>query len=422
MPTREQVRKNRKPLINPRSPRPAVQALKTEEQSPHPAALLKRAELAPGSLTSRDARHLQHSIGNRSTGRLLAGPARKNETGLPENLKAGIEALSGVSLDDVQVHYHSPKPVQMEALAYTQGSDIHLSAGQEKHLAHEAWHVVQQKQGRVKPTVETKKGSVNDSDGLENEAEVMGNKAQQMKTDRGSHSAGCGCPACSSTAGKGGLQDARPGHLHSQAKQPGPEASGGVIQRVCAKCGSNKHSTNACPVSKKDRDEHEQQVKAFKAAKQKTLETLKGQEESSGKKKGKAGTGAFLSKHVASPGLSLDKSSKKVASTRTWGERTSGKSTVIGMSDKDIQKESRYQVEGLKFSEANITDSGVAPKFGVNKPTKFDYPTKTSTVTSDSQGKRDIKEGQVELAKPVLGMQGTKIHHLEGVKKEDGEE
>lgn len=419
MSTREQTRKYRKSPIKPRSPRPAVQALKTVEQPPHPAALLKRAELAPGSLTAHDARHLQRSVGNRAAGRLLAGGAPENRTGLPEDIKAGIEALSGVSLDDVQVHYQSPKPVQMDASAYTQGTHIHLSAGQEKHLAHEAWHVVQQKQGRVKPTVETKKGGINDSDRLENEAEVMANKAQQIQANGSSHSAGCGCPACSSTASRGLLRGTAP----SPAKQAGPGASGGIIQRVCAKCGSSKHSTNACPVSKKDRDEHEQQVKAFKAAKQQTLETLKAQEESSGKKKGsKSGTGAFMSKHVASPGLSLDKSSKKVASTRTWGERTSGKSTVIGMSDQDIQKESRYQVEGLKFSEANVTGSGVAPKFGVNKPTKFDYPTKTSTVTSDGQGKRDIKEGQVELAKPVLGMQGTKIHHLEGVKKDEGDE
>lgn len=421
MPTREQARKNRKTPLKPRSPRPAVQALKTVEQPPHPAALVQRAELAPGSLTTRDAWHLQRSVGNRAASRLLAGPAQENQTGLPDDLKAGIEALAEVSLDDVQVHYQSPKPVQMDASAYTQGTHIHLSAGQEKHLAHEAWHVVQQKQGRVKPTVETKKGSTNDNDGLENEAEVMGNKAQQMRANESSHSAGCGCPACSSTASRGLLRETAPGPRQSQAKQSGPGASGGVIQRVCAKCGSHKHSTNACPVSKKDRDEHERQVKAFQAAKQQTLKT-KAQEESSGQKKGPSGTGAFMSKHVASPGLSLDKSSKKVASTRTWGERTSGKSTVIGMSDQDIQKESRYQVEGLKFSEANVTSSGVAPKFGVNKPTKFDYPTKTSTVTSDSQGKRDIKEGQVELAKPVLGMQGTKIHHLEGVKKDESDE
>ncbi|HAP61901.1 MAG TPA: hypothetical protein DCR93_21180, partial [Cytophagales bacterium] len=36
------------------------------------------------------------------------------------------------------------------------GTDIHLAPGQQKHLPHEAWHVVQQKQGRVKPTLQPK--------------------------------------------------------------------------------------------------------------------------------------------------------------------------------------------------------------------------------------------------------------------------
>ncbi len=72
-----------------------------------------------------------------------------NNTGLPDNLKTGIENLSGYSMDDVQVHYNSGKPAQLNVLAYAQGTDIHVAPGQEKHLLHEAWHVVQQKQGRV---------------------------------------------------------------------------------------------------------------------------------------------------------------------------------------------------------------------------------------------------------------------------------
>ena len=72
-------------------------------------------------------------------------------TGLPDNLKERIENLSGYSMDDVKVHYNSDKPTQLQAHAYTQGTDIYLAPGQEKHLPHEALHVVQQKQGRVKP-------------------------------------------------------------------------------------------------------------------------------------------------------------------------------------------------------------------------------------------------------------------------------
>jgi Domain of unknown function (DUF4157) len=101
----------------------------------------------------------------------------ENRTGLPDGLKSGIESLSGLSLDDVKVHYDSPKPSGLQALAYTQGTAIHVAPGQEEHLAHEAWHVVQQKQGRVKPTMQMKQARINDDPGLEKEAEVMGSRA-----------------------------------------------------------------------------------------------------------------------------------------------------------------------------------------------------------------------------------------------------
>lgn len=107
---------------------------------------------------------------------------KSSENGMPEDLKSGMENLSGISLADVKVHYNSSKPAQLNALAYAQGSDIHIAPGQERHLPHEAWHTVQQKQGRVKPTVQLQKGvPVNDDKSLEQEADVMGSKALQMK-------------------------------------------------------------------------------------------------------------------------------------------------------------------------------------------------------------------------------------------------
>ena len=100
-----------------------------------------------------------------------------NNTGMPDQLKAGVESLSGISMDHVKVHYNSPQPAQLSAYAYAQGSDIHLAPGQEQHLPHEAWHVVQQLQGRVQPTLQAKGVSINDNDGLEREADLMGSKA-----------------------------------------------------------------------------------------------------------------------------------------------------------------------------------------------------------------------------------------------------
>lgn len=109
-----------------------------------------------------------------------------NNTGLPDNIKSGVEALSGYSMDDVKVHYNSSKPAQLNAHAYAQGTDIHVASGQEQYLAHEAWHVVQQKQGRVQPTRQMKdKISVNEDEGLEHEADILGNKVVQSKCANG---------------------------------------------------------------------------------------------------------------------------------------------------------------------------------------------------------------------------------------------
>jgi hypothetical protein len=110
--------------------------------------------------------------------------AQANKTGMPDHLKAGVENLSGVAMDDVKVHYNSPKPSQIQALAYTQGTDIHVGPGQEQHLAHEAWHVIQQKQGRVQPTLQAKGQDINDDQGLEQEADLMGAKVTQTPSDQ----------------------------------------------------------------------------------------------------------------------------------------------------------------------------------------------------------------------------------------------
>lgn len=123
---------------------------------------------------------------------------RAAPNGLPAQLRSGIESLSGVDMSDVRIHRNSSKPAQLQALAYAQGSDIHLGPGQERHLPHEAWHVVQQKQGRVRPTQALRKGiAINDDAGLEHEADVMGAKALQMRPapaqgPRGASAAGGG--------------------------------------------------------------------------------------------------------------------------------------------------------------------------------------------------------------------------------------
>ena len=127
--------------------------------------------------TSSQSESLQRKADMANAAAQRAEAPRPNNTGMPDNLKAGIESLSGFSMDDVRVHYNSSKPATVQALAYTQGTDIHVAPGQEKHLPHEAWHVAQQMAGRVSPTTNINGMPVNDNAALEHEADVMGEKA-----------------------------------------------------------------------------------------------------------------------------------------------------------------------------------------------------------------------------------------------------
>ena len=144
------------------------------------AQLAEEEELLQGKLeTTQLAEEEELLQGKFSTNATAQLEEKPNNTGLPNQLKSGIESLSGMSMDGVQVHYNSDKPAQLNAHAYAQGADIHVAPGQEQHLPHEAWHVVQQAQGRVQPTTQMQGASVNDDAGLETEADVMGAKALQ---------------------------------------------------------------------------------------------------------------------------------------------------------------------------------------------------------------------------------------------------
>jgi hypothetical protein len=151
---------------------PAVSQRQVAEEEEKPAQLMEKPEEETAQLMA--TAQLEGGLEEEEKPAQL----KANNTNLPDNLKSGVENLSGVSMDDVKVHYNSDKPSQLQALAYAQGSDIHIGSGQEKHLPHEAWHVAQQKQGRVQATMQMKEGvPVNDDPALETEADVMGAKA-----------------------------------------------------------------------------------------------------------------------------------------------------------------------------------------------------------------------------------------------------
>ncbi|OJJ16775.1 hypothetical protein BKI52_33255 [marine bacterium AO1-C] len=112
--------------------------------------------------------------------------ANQQASGTPAKeaqVKANVGALTGVDVSDAQVHYNSNKPAQLKAEAYAQGNEVHLASGKEAHLGHELAHVVQQKQGRVQPTIQGNNGvGVNNDPKLEHEADVIGAQAMQAKT------------------------------------------------------------------------------------------------------------------------------------------------------------------------------------------------------------------------------------------------
>lgn len=148
-----------------------------EDNRPVMAAQRKMADLMQDSVRTRQL----HAGAAVTVQREAVAPA-PNRTGLPDQLKSGVESLSGMSMDHVKVHYNSSEPAQLNAHAYAQGSDIHIAPGQEQHLPHEAWHVVQQAQGRVQPTRQMKGAAVNDNQGLEAEADAMGARAMGIGT------------------------------------------------------------------------------------------------------------------------------------------------------------------------------------------------------------------------------------------------
>lgn len=107
-----------------------------------------------------------------------------NKTGIPDSLLRKFEEMSGFDLSEVRVYYNSDKPQQvgLDVLAYAEGLNIYISPGNEEHLEHELWHVVQQLEGRTKPTTTHNGEKIDDRKNMEDEATKEGNKAKRNKT------------------------------------------------------------------------------------------------------------------------------------------------------------------------------------------------------------------------------------------------
>lgn len=106
----------------------------------------------------------------------------KTERRTEKDLKTRFENMSGYSFGDVRIHYHSDKPMQVGAAAYTMGHDVYLGTGQEKYLGHELGHVLQQKRTQIPPNIQYKGIAINNDPGLEREADMLAAHAMEFPT------------------------------------------------------------------------------------------------------------------------------------------------------------------------------------------------------------------------------------------------
>lgn len=105
---------------------------------------------------------------------------------IPTPVRTKMEKAFNTSFADVNIH-EGAQAQAVNAIAYTQGNHIHFAPGQfnpdtisgQTLLGHELAHVVQQRQGRVKPTGAVKGLPLNDNLALEREADELGRKAAQ---------------------------------------------------------------------------------------------------------------------------------------------------------------------------------------------------------------------------------------------------
>jgi hypothetical protein len=176
------------------------------------APLLRRLTAGPGArLSPRDVHALQPLIGNRAVVQLLArggGPVQASRgavvpdaggnkrpgapsrgEAMPKDVQDQMESVFDADFSAVRVH-EGPQPAAVEAIAFTEGTDIHIAPGlYQPHctkglelLGHELAHVVQQSQGRVRATMQAKGVGINDDRSLEQEADECG-----VRAARGEH-------------------------------------------------------------------------------------------------------------------------------------------------------------------------------------------------------------------------------------------
>ncbi len=109
-------------------------------------------------------------------------PAAKGK--LPDEVQARASNIFSTNFDSVNILENSQMAQKMGAQAFTQGNNVHFAPGKYNPkskegmelIGHELAHIVQQRNGKVKPTGVENGNAVNTDKGLEKEADEMGKK------------------------------------------------------------------------------------------------------------------------------------------------------------------------------------------------------------------------------------------------------
>lgn len=117
---------------------------------------------------------------------------------LPDPVRTDMEQAFNTDFSDVNIETNSKKADDLGALAYTQGNTITFGPNQynpttqqgRELLGHELTHVVQQREGKVVPTIQQKGAYINDDSALEREADEKGKRAAQTKAQDASSKEG----------------------------------------------------------------------------------------------------------------------------------------------------------------------------------------------------------------------------------------
>lgn len=112
-------------------------------------------------------------------------PGPKGVSMLPPSVLGSMGNAFQTDFSDVRVHTNSSSALDLNALAYTKGNDIHFAPGQfnpnslegKKLIGHELTHVMQQRTGNVSSGFQAKGFNINNDKSLEKEADVLGEKA-----------------------------------------------------------------------------------------------------------------------------------------------------------------------------------------------------------------------------------------------------